>query len=1057
MSLKFKKLNYTLIIILLFLFGSNKSFSQEYENILFDRITSENIKVEKGLSQNTINSIIQDKEGYMWFGTWDGLNKYDGYNFTIYNKENGLSNSTILALYNDENDNIWIGTEDGLNILNKKTGHITVFRHIPDDSTSITNNWINQIYSDKDGLIWVATGKGLNRYNKNTKNFIRYLNKPRDNTAFKSNWINQIYKDDSIFWMASRYGLIEYDSKSKITTRYYHTPNDPQSLSDNLVQAITKDSEGNLWIGTRNGLNKFNYKTRQFINYKNKHNDINSLSNNDITVIFEDSFGKLWIGTNGGGLNLFDCENKKFIHYENISNKINSLSNNFISCIFEDRCKTIWVGTFVGVNKIDFNSSQFALYRNIHDDPNSLNDNVVWAFIEDEPGVYWIATTKGINIFNEKTGDFQFIKHDPSSKNTISSNNIRALHKDKYGIYWIGTQDKGLVKYNKQLNKFTKYCHNPKDMNSITGNYVLAILEDSYGILWVSTSNGLNKLNRKTNKFKRYFFNPADTITLGNNAIFNIVEDSKGNLWLPSYSGLIKYNRKSNNFTTYKHDPDNINSISTDKLFSVYEDNSGNIWVTSRGGGICKLNPETEQFINYTIKDGLPNNVTYGILEDPDSNLWISTNWGLSKFNVKENKFINYDVKDGLQSNEFNTKSFLLSSGGKMFFGGMGGFNCFFPEQIKVNKNIPPVVITGIKIFNLPHLGSLSNGDTIILNHDDNFVSLGFSALDYTNPSKNKYKYILENYEKNWRYTDAGNISAEYTKVNPGTYIFRVKGSNNDGYWNEEGVSLTIKITPPWWQTWIFRILLALAIILIIWFVIYRRVKAIRQKHEVEKKVLEIEKQFFDIEQKALRLQMNPHFIFNSLNSIQSFVITNDTDKAIFYLAKFSQLMRLILANSSEPYIPLKNELSALKYYMDIEKLRFDNKFDYSIKIDPQIDEEFMEIPPMLIQPYLENAIIHGLIHKKGKGKININFTLKDNSIFCTIQDNGIGREKAMQIRAESGIARKSRGMLITKERLEILNKQNKEQFSVNIIDLKDSKGNATGTRVEIIISYKEF
>jgi sensor histidine kinase YesM len=313
---------------------------------------------------------------------------------------------------------------------------------------------------------------------------------------------------------------------------------------------------------------------------------------------------------------------------------------------------------------------------------------------------------------------------------------------------------------------------------------------------------------------------------------------------------------------------------------------------------------------------------------------------------------------------------------------------------------------------------------------------------------------MLENYDEEWNNRDAGRRVAEYTRVSPGTYVFKLMGSNNDGVWNPEPTSLHINILPPWWDTIIFRIIFGALIFAMLWTFIYWRIRTIKRKHEVEKRVLAIEKELFDIQQKALQLQMNPHFIFNSLNAIQSFVISNDTDKAIHYLSKFSQLMRLILSNSRETSIPVKDELKAITHYMDIERLRFDNKFEYDIEVDPEIDQEFMEIPPMIIQPFVENAILHGLIHSEEPGHILIKLKLEKNFIFCSIEDNGIGRKKAQEIKDASGIKKQSRGMLITRERLEILNKQNKDKFAVNILDLEDDKGIPTGTRVEINILY---
>jgi hypothetical protein len=444
-------------------------------------------------------------------------------------------------------------------------------------------------------------------------------------------------------------------------------------------------------------------------------------------------------------------------------------------------------------------------------------------------------------------------------------------------------------------------------------------------------------------------------------------------------------------------------------------------------------------------------------LEDDAGNLWITSNRGITKFSKQNEVFVNYDTKDGVQGNEFNAGAYFENSKGEMFFGGMNGINIFHPEEITRNILPPRMVFTGVWILNDLKATDIEDGEIIRLPYSENFFSIGFSALDYTNPSKNLYRYKLENYDQDWVFSGADNRQADYRKVDPGSYRFIVTGSNNDGVWNEEGISLTIIIRPPWWKNWIFRLSIFLLLVATLWSVILLRIRTIRKKHSVEKKMLSIEKQIFELEQKALRLQMNPHFIFNSLNAIQNFVLANDTDKAVNYLAKFSHLMRMILANSTASLITLKDEMKALTYYIDLEKLRFDDRFDYVIHRDPSIDEEFVEIPPMLFQPYVENAIIHGLVNSPKRGLLEIAIRrINTATLLCSIKDNGIGREQAIEIRNMSGIKRQPKGMLITQERIEIFNRQNRKNFSVKITDLKDDAGEAAGTLVEFTIQYKE-
>ncbi|MCD4747478.1 MAG: histidine kinase [Bacteroidales bacterium] len=1048
-------------LFILFYFLSNfqiELIAQQLDNIKINHFSSENVKLEKGLSQNWIYSIVQDSNGYMWFGTWDGLNKYDGYNFTIYNIENGLSNQTINTLFEDSHGVLWIGTENGLNKLDRNSQTFKQYKHNPNDTNSISDNRITSIIEDNNGFLWFGTRAGLNRFDRQTEKFYPYMHNVKNQFGLRSNRIYQICQDDRGFiWIATYYGLVKLDLKSQKSIRYYHKPDDPKSLSGNLIWAVFQDKQGDLWIGTNNGLNKYNYNDNSFIHYKHDPENKKSLSNNCVRYLFEDSYGLFWVGTIGGGLNLFNREIGEFIHYKNVLNNTKSISNNNIYCIYEDVAGAIWLGTFQGVNKLDRNSNIFNHYYQTSNSNKSLNSNIIWSICEKIPGVFWIATNNGINIFDRNTGKFNFITNIHGKENSLINNNVRCIYFDKQDNLWIGTYGFGLDKYEIKKDKFTHYRRDINNINSISSNYINSIFEDTNGYIWFATGNGLSKFDPNTNKFKVYRHSPEDINSISSNRVTSVNEDKQGVLWITTLDGLNKFDIEKEIFTRYKHDTKNEKSISNSYIFSIYEDKTGIFWVGTSGGGLNRFNKATGEFKAYTKKDGLANNVVYSILEDENGNLWLSTNGGLSKFNIKDEHFVNYDVKDGIQSNEFNIGAFYKSNTGEMFFGGMNGFNSFYPKDIKTNLNKPTIVITAFKKFNEIQPREYFNGDTIRLNYNDNFFSFEFSALDFTNPSKNKYKYKLDNVDKNWIDVDAKNRTAQYKNVKPGTYVFRVKGSNNDGIWNKKDIALTIIIVPPWWETWVFRIFFGLFIIAIVWFLIYRRIKNFRKKHEVEKKMFIIEKQVFDLEQKALRLQMNPHFIFNSLNSIQSFILTNDTKTAINYLAKFSQLMRLNLSNSINKFIPLKNELKALTYYMDIEKLRFDNKFSYKISVDPGIDEEFIEIPPMIVQPYVENAIIHGLVKKPSKGKINIDFKLTNHKILCTVLDNGIGRKKAMQIVEESGIKRKSRGMLITQARLEILNRNTGEEYSVNITDLKDKKGNASGTKVNIILPYKEI
>ncbi len=1034
-----------------------KLHAQDQGPIRFDRYSSENIKLVKGLSQNWVYNILQDQEGYIWFGTWDGLNKFDGYNFTIYNVSDGLSDHTIQSMLEDEAGNLWIGTNKGLNKFDKESQSIVRYENIPGDTSSLYKNRVNALLLSRDGMLWLGTGGGLCCFDRQTETFTSFLTTPQEYSSPRSNYILHLMEGShGEIWVATTYGLVIFEPETERSTRYYHIEGDPQSLSNNNVRYLMQARDGSYWIGTRNGLNVYDTVAKKLTRYFHDPDDPYSIGDNYVRKIFQDRSGRIWIGTDGGGLAYYDPLRDGFVKYTNELNDRNSLSNDKVYEIFEDRSGNLWVGTYMGVNKINKYANNFGLKQQTSNTRKGkgLNSNFIWSFEEDKSNRLWVGTSNGVNIENMDDGTYQYLVHDPENPNSIAGNEVRALlYSEQNNCMWLGLYGTGLDCYDLATGEIRHFAPNPRQ-NSLTDVYVNDLLEEEDGSVWIATARGLNKLNPETNEFVVFNHIPEDTNTLSNSIIISLFEDMEGRMWVGTDNGLNLYIPEEERFIRYFNT--DAYDLADRSIFYINQDRAGRFWLGTSGGGLVRFNPAEQSYKVYTTRDQMPNDIIYGILEDDDGNLWVSTNRGLVKFYVIGERIVTYDVKDGIQSYEFNLGSCYKDRHGNMYFGGMNGYNFFHPTDIITNPNPPVVVLTAFRKFNELQSTELHNGDTIRLRYDENFFSFEISALDYTNPAKNKYRYYLEGVDNDWITTDANDRLAEYKNVQPGTYTFYANGTNNDGIWNETGVILTIVIQPPWYETWLFRIALALFVIATIWIVIYRRVKRVRRKHEVERKMLDIEKQKFELEQQALRLQMNPHFIFNSLNSIQSFILTHDTEMAVTYLGKFSQLMRLILANSGNNYVPFKEELKSINYYLDLEKLRFDNKFDYTLKVDPKIDDEFIEIPPMVVQPYVENAIIHGLLHKKEPGHLEIGFELRGSNLFCTITDNGIGREKSKEIREQQGIHRKSSGMYITKARLEMLNIKNEEGFTVRVTDLKDERGNASGTRVELIIQYRE-
>jgi ligand-binding sensor domain-containing protein len=1046
------------LALLALLLSGPRMHAQEAEGISFKKISSENTIIEKGLSQNMVLSIFQDDKGFMWFGTWDGLNRFDAYNFDIFSKEQGLSSETIRAIFQDGNK-LWIGTENGLNAMDMHSGEIQKYFSNPLDSTSLTNNWINHIFRDHLDRLWICTAAGLSEFIRDKNEFRQIFSRNYDN-PMRSNHFNMMTIDkEKDFWIATNYGLVHFVLETGVVTRYYSKPDDKASLPSNQVKTVITDENGHVWVGTARGLVRFLPETKQFERIKLLEKQGAANHQPDITSLAWESEKGLWAGTDGEGLFFMDAATGQVDNHTQSSSRLYSLSDNRVQKIYIDNQGIIWIGTFNGLNKIDRNAPRFRLYRNDPTQTNTINSNFVWCFEETKENEVWIGTDAGISIFDQTNFSFRFITRTPDNPNTLASNQVRSIYKAPDGQVWIGTRDKGLSIYNVKNSQFLNLSHNINDSTSLSDNFVFSINGPSDGTIWVATNNGLNKYLPGSKNFKRYYHEPNNPNSLPNSRVYSIYLDNNEVLWVSTANGLARYRPQTDNFITYMI-PESMmraNRVYTNQFFEANSDKTGNLWIGTRGGGLVKLNPQTEVFEIFTQHDGLPNNVVYAAAHDQAGNFWVTTNWGLSRYIPSENSFINYDVTDGIQSNEFNLNAMMMTSMGQVFVGGMNGFNTFYPESIKTNTQPPPVRITAFKKFNIAQPIVPKSGDTIRLNYNDNFFTFEFTALDYTNPSKNKFRFMLQKYDADWIERGADKRFAEYANIKPGTYQFKVIAANSDGYWNEEGTSLTIIIRPPWYATYFFRISALLLLIILSYSIIRMRVRAINRKHEVEKNYLAFEKQLFELEQKALQLQMNPHFMFNSLNSIQSFVLKNDTDNAIRYLSKFSQLMRRTLANSRESMITVKDEIQALALYLEIEKLRFDEKFDFNIEIEPEIDDSFIEIPPMILQPYVENAIIHGLMHSPRKGHLRIHISLREDTIVCSIEDDGIGRKKAAEIKKASGIERKSQGMLITKERLDMLNQYSKDQYTVEVLDLMDADGKPAGTRVEVTILYREL
>jgi ligand-binding sensor domain-containing protein len=831
----------------------------------YGHLTFEQISIEQGLSQSIVFCVMQDHRGFMWFGTEDGLNKYDGYNFAVLRHDphdlNSLSYSEIRAIHEDISGIFWIGTfYGGLNKYDPQREQFTHYRYVHDDPHSLSHDNVKAIYEDKSGVLWIGTEGGLNRFDRVTEQFIRYQHEAGNLNSLSDNVVNAICEDQTgTLWIATNGGLnrlIPSPNKNSPPAfiHYRHDPSDPRSLSHDAVTAIFADRNGVLWIGTQGGLNKLDLyhnhgASVSFTRYLHDPRNPHSLSHDDIRAIFEDSVGVFWIGTNGGGLNLFDREQGKFVHYQNDPRDPTSVSYNEIYDVYEDRSGLIWLGTYGGgANKVKARRQQFARYRAEPNNPNSLPHEIVWSIYEDEDGMLWIGTHGGgLTKLDRAKNQYKHFQHIPRDPNSLSNNIVRLIcpSRTEPGVLWIGTHGGGLNKFDVKKEKFIRYRHDPNDPTSISHNELRSLYEDDTGVLWIGTNGGgLNKMvvtaDGSPPVFKHYTNDPRDSTSLSNDfvrVIYADPDEAGKTLWIGTQGGgLNQFDRGTETFTRYRADPHNPNRLNNDYIFCIHEDEAGILWIGTWGGGINRFDRKTGSFATYTTREGLPSNEIYGILEDESGNFWISSNNGLSRFNPQTGMLKNYNVADGLLSNEFNGGSFFKGPSGEMFFGGIHGFNAFYPKNIKDNPHLPPLAITNFFKFNkAAHLERpISQMQELHLSYKDYVFSFEFAALDFAAPMKNQYAYKMEGLDQEWIYTEAQKRFATYTTLAPGRYVFRVKGSNNDGRWNDEGVSLKIVIHPPWWKTWRFRALAALLAIGLVYVWLRRRLKTVRMKIELQ-------------------------------------------------------------------------------------------------------------------------------------------------------------------------------------------------------------------------------
>ncbi len=994
------------------------------------------LKVKDGLSQSSILALLQDRRGFMWFGTGSGLNRFDGYTFKVYLNNPldtlSISDNGVSALYEDSDGYIWVGTTGGyINCFDRRTDTFKRFKLelMSQSIESVQDNYyeypllysrssdesITTISEDKYGNIWIGTwGRGIYLLNKDDGSVQNFCNIKMDPNSLSFDRVTKIISDDQDnIWIATFGGGLNkaiFSSNSKNSGQsisflhYQSNSTNKLSLSDNKITALFFDKNGSLWIGTYSGsliklenLSKDNsFETSKFITIKSLANYRANQNTNSIMAVTEDDSGFLWIGTFGDGLYRLNVQSNSLISFMHNNLDENTIADNDIISLCKDRSGIIWVGTHLGegISRLERKNIKFDIVKPNPTAASSLNDDVVWSILKDKEEILWIGTYRGgLNRYDEKRKIFTSYKNISGNSHSISNNHVRAIVEDKSGNLWIGTYAGGLNKFDRHTGVFYSFIHSSFDSTSVGGNQVQKIFIDSNSIMWIAVFGGglnvmsLNEHPSSTPHFIKYKFDPNDSTSISDNRVYTIYKDRQNNLWVGTFGGgLNRFDRNNKNFERFRNDPTNPFSLQNDKVLCLYEDRSGSFWIGTSGSGLIKFDRDRKKFISYNSQADIQADVIYGILEDEQKNLWLSTSNGIYRFSYETGSTRHYDLQDGVQSLEFSGGAYFKAGNGEMFFGGINGLNRFFPNLVRDNSFIPPVVITAIKVANHFVKGEV---EKLILMYHENFISFEFAALAYSDPYDNSYSYMLEGFDENWTSTDAKYRIASYTNLPPGEYIFKVKGANQDGIWNPNEVKIFITITPPFWRTWWF---IALSVTLISAGIYYMGTMRVRNELAIEKLKTKLAADLHDNigsglteisilseladKDASLNSNFNVQSKLKNISEVARQLIDNMSDIVWFVNPKRDSL-RDLLVRLKDSYSDLLHSLGISFKIINLDKLN-----------ELRLPMDYRQNLYLIFKEGINNAIKHSNCKK-----IILGVNVRNNIIELTLCDDGIGLE----------------------------------------------------------------
>ena len=1014
------KIKYFYITAFLLVLSRNININAHSESFYF-----KHIDISNGLSQNSVQSIIEDDFGFIWFGTSDGLNRYDANEIKVFRhseEENSICSNNIFRMTKDKNGNLWIATNHGLSLLDHETEQFRNFYQNSENVNSLASNKVQDFAFQGDSILWIATDDGLNKLHLDNFVFETFRKQSgTNNTLLKNDIMALEIQGDSILWIGTfGEGLSKLDLRTWQFTHFTNDPLNSSSLPNNYIRDMFADSNNLLWVGTEHGLARFDYNTQNLKIFDQTTGVRTNLSNDWIMKIWEDPEGHIWIGTDGGGINILDPKTNTVNNIRN-SRSAFSLSDDRIWEIYQDSNGLIWIGTWSnGANMLNPFSGMFKTYSHNAQDINSLSDNRVFAFAQDENKLF-IGTLGGLNIMNLNDNKFSLFRFPDSPTYGDGLNFIFAIDKSKDNILWMGSRE-GLIKFNSKTYQYKVYRNNPGKPGSLNYNNIWSVLSDGDKV-WVGTAGGgLDEFNMKEEVFYHHVVDNDKANSISDNAITDIKKDKDGILWIATESGGINiFDQNSRKFLTLKNNPYNKNSLSINNTKKILLSSDSCFYIAT-AEGLNEYNIKTHSFKTYTQKDGLPNNVIYSLVRDNNGNVWMGTNKGLSKFNPVNKTFTNYTKEDGLQSDEFNQGAGYKLKDGRLVFGGINGINIFEPNQITNNSIVPNVYITDFQIYNHSVLpGQKVDGQVILtkpihntkeieLSHYQKVIGFKFTALNYIIPAGNQYAYKLEGFDDDWN--NIGNRRfAMYTNLLPGEYTLKVKGSNNDGQWNNYPTTIKIIISLPYWRSYWFIFLVGFAFFLLVYAFHKLKLRQMHNQqyfleHEIEIRTRELKEanakrdRFFSVLAHDLRGPFN--------------TILGNTQLLHAELDKLSKSDIKLLAKDLN--LSLEQLYNLLENLLEWANLQL-NKIDYSpvnISIKNLIDDnyrllrknlekkqiEFIRNIPSeaqifadkhMINSVFQNLLTNSIKFTKPGGRISVYTDIVNNVVNTKIIDSGVG------------------------------------------------------------------